>query len=400
MQPIILVINCGSSSLKFALINTANEEQLLSGLAEKLGQTDATITIKHQGEKISKALSQGTHSDALAQIVSYLDTHQLRHTVQAIGHRVVHGGERFKNSVILTAEVITAIEACSHLAPLHNPANIVGIKAAIAAFPDLKQVAVFDTAFHQSIPETAYLYAVPMQWYRDYGVRRYGFHGTSCRYVSAKAAAMLNLPLEHSALICAHLGNGASVTAIRNGQSVDTSMGLTPLEGLVMGTRSGDVDPGLHAFIANTANLTIAQVNAVLNNKSGLLGLSELSNDCRELEEAAQQGHHGAIMALNVFAFRLAKYIGALSTSLPRIDALIFTGGIGENSPYLREKVVARLQILGFMVDMAANAKCMRGHGGVISRSGTPTVLVLNTNEELMIALDTTTLISTKSLAG
>ena len=392
MQPIVLVINCGSSSLKFALINTATEEQMLSGLAEKLGQVGATMTIKHSGEKMTRDLTEGGHSAALQQIVMYLDQHHLRRMVKAVGHRVVHGGEQFKSSVVLSAEVIQAIEACGHLAPLHNPANIIGIQAAIAAFPSLPQVAVFDTAFHQSMPKEAYLYAVPMKWYRDYGVRRYGFHGTSHRYVSEKAADMLNLPLEKSAFICAHLGNGASATAVLNGKSVDTSMGLTPLEGLVMGTRSGDVDPGLHAFISQEANLTLAQVNDLLNKESGLLGLSELSNDCRELEEAANHGHQGAFIALEVFTFRLAKYIAALATSLPRIDALIFTGGIGENSASVREKVLSRLQILNFAIDTKANALCIRGKAGVISQANTPVAMVVNTDEELMIARDTATL--------
>jgi acetate kinase len=392
MQPIVLVINCGSSSLKFALINTTSKKQILSGLAEKLGQSGAMMTIKHQGEKIVEDLAGGAHAAALHHIIAYLDKQGLRHTVKAVGHRVVHGGEQFKSSVVLTPDIIKAIEVCGHLAPLHNPANVVGIKAAMACFPDLAQVAVFDTAFHQTMPKEAYLYAVPMKWYRDYGVRRYGFHGTSHRYVSEKAADMLNLPLEKSAFICAHLGNGASATAVLNGKSVDTSMGLTPLEGLVMGTRSGDVDPGLHAFMVDEANMSIAQVNAALNKESGLLGLSELSNDCRELEAAASQGHPGALLALDIFAFRLAKYIGALATSLPRIDALIFTGGIGENSAAIRAKVLARLHVLGFALDEAANTRCVRGTAGVISQAGTPTAIVVNTDEELVIALDTAAL--------
>lgn len=392
MQPIILVVNCGSSSLKFALINTVTEEQILSGLAEKLGQSGAVLTIKHNGGKTVEDLAGGAHAVALRQIIAYLDKHNLREAIKAVGHRAVHGGERFKSSVLLTADVIKAIEACSHLAPLHNPANLIGIQAAIECFPGLPQVAVFDTAFHQTMPEEAYLYAVPMKWYRDHGVRRYGFHGTSHRFVSEEAAKLLNLPLDNSAFICAHLGNGASAAAVLNGKSIDTSMGLTPLEGLVMGTRSGDVDPGLHAFIAEAANLTIDQVTEALNKESGLLGLSELSNDCRELQEAANQGHKGANIALDVFAFRLAKYIGALATSLPRIDALIFTGGIGENSAEVRAKVLARLKVFGFEVDEAANAKCTRGNAGVITKVGTPTALVVNTNEELMIALDTAAL--------
>jgi acetate kinase len=393
MQSFVLVINCGSSSLKFALINPVTEEQILAGLAERLGQQEASITLKHAEQKITAPMPNSGHSEVLQYIVSYLTQHHLHTLVSAVGHRVVHGGEQFKHSVVLTADVIKAIKACEHLAPLHNPANLIGIQAALAAFPTLTHVAVFDTAFHQSLPQEAYLYAVPMAWYREHGVRRYGFHGTSHRYVSEKAAHILNLPIKNSAFICAHLGNGASATAILNGKSVDTSMGLTPLEGLVMGTRSGDVDPGLHAFIAEAAQLTIVQVNEVLNKESGLFGLSELSNDCRELEEAASQGHQGAIIALEVFAFRLAKYIAALAISLPRIDALIFTGGIGENSSYVRAKVLARLQILGFAVEDTLNTNCIRGKTGIISKANTPIAMVVNTNEEVMIARDTVALV-------
>jgi acetate kinase len=391
-QPIVLVINCGSSSLKFALINTANEEEILSGLAEKLGGAGACVTIKHDGAKIPSDLAGGAHAEALRHIIAYLDEKGLRTSVGAVGHRVVHGGEAFTQSVKITPEVLKAIEAVSHLAPLHNPANLVGIRAAMECFPDLAQVAVFDTAFHQSIPKEAYLYAVPMKWYREYGVRRYGFHGTSHRYVSEEASRVLSLPLDHSAFICAHLGNGASATAVLNGKSVDTTMGLTPLEGLVMGTRSGDVDPGLLPFIGDIAKMDLQQINNALNKESGLLGLSELSNDCRELEQAKAAGHEGATTALDVFVFRLARYIGALAMSLPRIDALIFTGGIGENSATIRAMVADRLGVLGFALDPQANAEKVRGEAGVISKKGTTPMLVINTNEELMIALDTAAL--------
>lgn len=385
----ILVINCGSSSLKFALINPLDEETVLSGLAEKLGQAEAVMTIKYQQEKTELVLSEHTHQAALAEIVVYLEQYDLKRLVTAIGHRVVHGGETFKEAVILNDEIIQEIEACVHLAPLHNPANLLGIKAAMAAFTGITQVAVFDTAFHQTLSEVAYLYAVPMQWYRDYGVRRYGFHGTSHRYVANEAAKMLDIPLAHSAFISVHLGNGASIAAILDGQSVDTSMGMTPLEGLVMGTRSGDVDPGLHAFIAKEANLTIEDVNEILNKQSGLLGVSELSNDCRALEEAANQHHRGALLALDIFAFRVAKYIGAMATSLPRIDALIFTGGIGENSSSVRANVLARLSILGFIEDHKANLACVRGKSGLITIPESTVAVVINTNEELMIAKET-----------
>lgn len=385
----ILVINCGSSSLKFALMNRGNGEMIVSGLAEKLGQADARMSIKNQQEKIEIVLAENTHQAALNQIVTYLEKRDLKQVITAIGHRVVHGGETFQTATLLSDAVIQDIETCSHLAPLHNPANLLGIEAARSAFPDLKQVAIFDTAFHQTMPEIAYLYAVPIDWYLDYGVRRYGFHGTSHRYVTIEAAKWLNQPLKDSAFISVHLGNGASVAAVLNGQSVDTSMGLTPLEGLVMGTRSGDVDPGLHAYIANKADLTLDEINTILNKESGLLGLSGLSNDCRELEAAAQKGHEGALLALNIFAFRVAKYIGALSTSLPRIDALIFTGGIGENAANVRGNILARLHILGFRVDEDLNHQCVKGRAGCITKKDTPCALVINTNEEWMIAQDT-----------
>ena len=390
----ILVINCGSSSLKFALINPIDRETILSGLAEKLGQANAAMTIKHQAQKVELALRDHTHEAALAHLVEYLEQQGLKQSVKAVGHRVVHGGETFKEGVLLTDRIIQEIEACSHLAPLHNPANLLGIKAALTAFSGLRQVAIFDTAFHQTLPEVAYLYAVPMQWYREYGVRRYGFHGTSHRYVAEEAAKSLNISSEQSAFISVHLGNGASVAAILNGQSVDTSMGLTPLEGLLMGTRSGDVDPGLHAFMAKEANLTIEEITEILNKKSGLLGISELSNDCRILEEAASNQHRGAVLALDMFAFRVAKYIGAMAISLPRIDALIFTGGIGENSSFLRAKILTRLSIFGFIEDHEANLSCVRGKAGLITIPESTVALVINTNEELVIAKETAVIAS------
>jgi acetate kinase len=288
--------------------------------------------------------------------------------------------------------VIAEIEACAKLAPLHNPANLLGIRTAIECFPSLKQVVVFDTAFHQTMPEHAYLYAVPMALYREHGVRRYGFHGTSHRYVSAEAAKVLGLPLEHSAIVVAHLGNGASAAAVLNGKSVDTTMGLTPLEGLVMGTRSGDIDPGALAYIGAELGLDLEGVTDLLNKQSGLLGLSELSNDCREIEDAAAEGHKGALLALDVFCYRLAKQIAALTVSLGRLDALVFTGGIGEISSIIRAKVIARLGFLGLTLDAAANNAAVRGKAGKISGQHGPAALVVNTNEELIIALDTAAL--------
>ncbi|GGX91912.1 acetate kinase [Vogesella alkaliphila] len=387
-----LVINCGSSSLKFALIDAASQQTTVTGIAEKLGLADACISFKQDGKKVELTLAQGDHAGAMKAILSYFDERGLTGSVIAIGHRVVHGGETFKQSTLIDDSVIAAIEDCARLAPLHNPAHLLGIRTAMECFPGLPQVAVFDTAFHQSMPEQAYLYAVPMALYREHGVRRYGFHGTSHRYVTAEAAAMLGKPLAESAFVCAHLGNGASVAAVLNGKSVDTSMGLTPLEGLVMGTRSGDIDPGIFGYLAAELNTDVQGVSDILNKQSGLLGLSELSSDCRELEDAAAAGHAGAQIALEVFAYRLAKQIAAMTVALGRLDALLFTGGIGENSPLLRAKVIKLLGFLGLALDPAANDAAFRGKAGRITRDGSTPALVINTNEELMIALDTAAL--------
>jgi acetate kinase len=385
----ILVLNTGSSSLKFSLIQADDQIVIFSGLAEKLGHIDATINFKTGSGKAEIPLSPGNHKQAVAEIFAFVEKKGLTKTLAGIGHRVVHGGEKFKHSTIIDEEVLAVIEACVPFAPLHNPANLVGIRGAMEVAPNLPQVAVFDTAFHQTIPQYAYLYAVPMQWYRDYGVRRYGFHGTSHQYVVQKAAEQLGIPLEDSAFISAHLGNGASATAVLNGRSVDTTMGFTPLEGLVMGTRSGDIDPGLPPYIAQSLGITPEEVVSLLNKKSGLLGLSELSNDMRELTAAAAEGHIGAKAAIEVFVFRLAKAIGALAVSLPRIDAIIFTGGIGENAALVREKVLQRLKVFGFIADAGANAKAVGGKGGEITIMDSPVAIVINTNEEAMIVKQT-----------
>jgi acetate kinase len=313
--------------------------------------------------------------------------------VKAVGHRIVHGGEVFKSTVVITDEVIAEIEKCSKLAPLHNPANLLGLRIATSQFPDLPQVGVFDTSFHQTMPEHAYLYAVPMSLYREHGVRRYGFHGTSYRYITSKASALLGKPLEETAFVCAHLGNGASATAILGGKSVDTTMGLTPLEGSVMGTRSGDIDPGVIGYLGSELGLDVAGVMDILNKKSGLLGLSEISSDCRELQEAAAAGDKAAELALEIFSYRLAKHIAALTVGLGRLDALLLTGGIGENSAYVRAKVIKRLGFLGLTLDEEANKACTRGKAGPITVEGSVPALVINTDEELMIALDTATLV-------
>lgn len=393
-SPLTLVINCGSSSLKFALFDSDRPDVLMSGLAERLSTAEAQIRFDLGGERIKtplagRGLEPAGHHDALNALIAFLDKSQWLSRIGAVGHRVVHGGERFTGSVAITPEVLSDIAACSELAPLHNPANLIGVRAALAALPHARQVAVFDTAFHQTMPPEAYLYALPQSYRRDFGVRRYGFHGTSHRFVARRAIDWLNLDPADSGLVVLHLGNGGSGTAVRNGASIDTTMGLTPLEGLVMGTRCGDVDPGALLYIARRAKLDIDGLDDLLNKESGLLGLSELSNDCRTLEAAAKDGHPGAKVALEVFTYRIAKTVGALAIALPRLDAVVFTGGIGENSAGVRKAVVNRLGSLGLTLDEAANETTTGGVTGVISRSVRPCALVMPTDEERMIACDT-----------
>ena len=389
-----LVLNCGSSSLKFALLDPDTRELQLSGLAERLGTDGASLRLDREGERRTLDLEGGAHAAALERLLAELADLGLPGGVAAVGHRVVHGGERFSAPALITPEVMEAIRACVPLAPLHNPANIAGIEAAQAAFPDVPQVAVFDTAFHQTMPPVAYRYAVPEAWYRQYGVRRYGFHGTSHAYVAQEAAGMLGRPLEDLRLVTAHLGNGSSVCAVAGGRSVDTSMGLTPLEGLVMGTRSGDVDPGMHDYVARQTGLSLSEITGALNRESGLLGLSDLASDMRELEEAAGRGHEGARLALDVFVYRLAGTVARMAAALGGLDGLVFTGGIGENSALVRAQTLERLGFLGFDLDEAANAAAVRGRSGPVTRAGTLPALVVNTNEELMIARQTREVVS------
>jgi acetate kinase len=383
----VLVLNCGSSSLKFALVDPLSRVTLLSGLAERLFEPEASLTVRDADKTVTKLEAQG-HQAALQGILLALETRGIT-DISSVGHRVVHGGERFKTAMRIMPEVLRGIEACVPLAPLHNPANLLGIHGAMKSFPNLKHVAVFDTAFHQTMPERAYRYAIPNQLYLEHGVRRYGFHGTSHQFVTAQAAKILGVPLERSAFVSAHLGNGCSLAAVLNGRSVDTSMGLTPLEGLVMGTRSGDVDPGLHGFLGAQLGWSLEKITSVLNRESGLLGLSGLSNDCRELQEAAQNSHEGAQLALEVFCYRLAKGIAAMSVALGKLDALIFTGGIGENSVFVRAKTLESLGVLGLHLDAPRNALAVGGKSGKISEDGRTVALVVPTNEELMIALET-----------
>ncbi|NRA55571.1 MAG: acetate kinase [Gammaproteobacteria bacterium] len=393
---LVFVLNCGSSSLKFALVDSKTEQQILSGLADSLGSDSPFIKIKYNGNKETIKLGAGAmHQSAIDTLVAQLKEYGLDDRIVAVGHRVVHGGEKFKTSALINPEIIAEIEQVSQLAPLHNPANIVGINAAILAFPTLPQVAVFDTAYHQTIPAHAYLYALPYELYKKNGIRRYGFHGTSHFYISGQAAKMLNKPVNQTNIICAHLGNGASVTAIANGLSVDTSMGFTPLEGLVMGTRCGDLDPAINNYLIEQLNYDQSQVTELFNKKSGLLGISELSNDCRLIEEAAEQGHAGAQLALDIFCYRLAKYIASYTVPLGELDAVVFTGGIGENSDVIRAKVLSLLKIFGFTVDKQANLDARFGNAGFINGPTGPKAIVIPTDEELVIAQDAISLIAT-----
>ena len=396
---LVLVLNCGSSSLKFAIIDAQSGDEQISGLAECFGLEDSRIKWKFNGGKNEAKLGAFTaHREAVEFIVNKIlaTQPQLAAQIKAIGHRIVHGGEKFTRSVVITPEVIQGIEDCASLAPLHNPAHLIGIRAAIASFPDLPQVAVFDTAFHQSMPEKAYVYALPYKLYREHGIRRYGMHGTSHLFVSREAAKVLGKDIKDTNVICAHLGNGASVTAIKAGKSVDTSMGLTPLEGLVMGTRCGDLDPSIIFHLVKQLGYTLDEVNNLLNKQSGLLGISELTNDCRGIEEGYQDGHKGATLALDIFCYRLAKYIASYTVPLGRLDAIIFTGGIGENSDLIREKVLNLLEIFNFNVDDTLNKAARFGQQGIITKAGSTVAIVIPTNEEWVIAEDAIKLITAK----
>lgn len=388
----ILVINCGSSSIKFALVNEAQDTFLVSGLAERLGSPEAVLHWQQEATRDSLVLPGADHRLALSHLLPIVQR-AATGELHGIGHRVVHGGEHFSGACRLDVASLQLIRQIAPLAPLHNPANLQGIEAAMKLFPELVHVAVFDTAFHQTLPEHAYRYAVPQALYAEHGVRRYGFHGTSHRYVSQHAAQLSGLAYDASSWLVAHLGNGSSTCAVENGHSRDTSMGLTPLEGLVMGTRSGDVDPNLHSHLARTLGWSLERIDTLLNKESGLLGLSGLSNDMRTLEQAREQGHAGATLAIEVFCYRLAKSLAAMSCALQRLDGLIFTGGIGENSPLVRSKTLAHLALLGLKLDAEANARCVRGVGGAIHSDGSPRVLVVPTNEERQIALDTLALL-------
>ncbi|EQB9035846.1 acetate/propionate family kinase [Vibrio cholerae] len=385
----VLVINSGSSSLKFAVIDSQTGEALISGLGECFGMPEAVISWKYQGEKTEEAITAADHhhQHAINRIVGLMESLGFAQDLVAVGHRIVHGGEKFTSTVRIDEEVLAEIESLSDLAPLHNPAGAKGIQAAMAAFPSLPQFAVFDTAFHQTMPKKAFTGAISHELYKQYGIRRYGFHGTSHYYVSREAAKMLNKPVEQASFISVHLGNGASVCAISNGQSVDTSMGFTPLAGLMMGTRSGDLDPGIIEFLMKKG-WSQEKVFETLNKKSGFLGVSGLTSDARGILEAMENGHEGAKLAFEVFTYRVAKYIGSYLIPLDHLDAIIFTGGIGENSLPIRREILGNLKLLGFVEDEKGNEAARFGKAGIIAKSEllNAVAMVIPTNEEFVIA--------------
>lgn len=393
----VLVINCGSSSLKYQLIDSESEEVLAKGLCERIGIDGRLVYQKAGLDKEITEAEMPTHKQAIQMVLDALVNEKTGaikslSEIDAVGHRVVHGGEKFASSTVLTPEVLKAIEECNDLAPLHNPANLIGIDACRELMPDVPMVGVFDTAFHQTMPKKAYLYGLPYEYYEKYKVRRYGFHGTSHSFVSKRTAEFLGMDLNNSKIIVAHLGNGASVSAVLNGKCVDTSMGLTPLEGLVMGTRSGDIDPAIMEFIAKKENLDIEGVMNVLNKKSGVQGLSRLSSDFRDLEAGYNEGNELAMNAIEVFAYRVAKYIGSYAAAMNGVDAIAFTAGIGENTELVRGKILAYLEYLGITVDKEANK--VHGEERVISTADSKVkVCVIPTNEELAIARETVALV-------
>ncbi|WP_017220530.1 acetate/propionate family kinase [Moritella dasanensis] len=383
----VLVINSGSSSLKFALIDSNTGDTVLNGLGECFGLPEAAVSWKYEGQKSEEAIAaEGNHHElAIKRIVVLIESLGFTSQIVAVGHRVVHGGEKFTSTVRIDESVLNEIRNLSDLAPLHNPAAAKGIEAAMHAFPSLPQFAVFDTAFHQTMPAKAFTGAISHKLYKDYGIRRYGFHGTSHYFVSREAAKMINKPIEESSFISVHLGNGASVCAIRDGQSVDTSMGFTPLAGLMMGTRCGDLDPSIIEFLLKKG-WSQDEVFKELNTNSGFMGVSGLTSDCRGIIDAMEQGHKGATLAFQVFTYRVAKYIASYMVSLESLDGIIFTGGIGENALPIRSEVLSYLKIFGYKEDLKANEKARFGTGGLITEVGTPAVMVIPTNEEFVIA--------------
>ncbi len=395
----VFVLNCGSSSFKYQLLDMTDERRVASGVVERIGMDDSVLAYEPAGGEKTKETGQiANHEIAIKKVLDKLVDPNIGvikslSDIGAIGHRVVHGGEKFSGSVLITDPVIAALKQNIPLAPLHNPPNITGIEAMQKALPGTPNVGVFDTSFHASMPPESYIYALPYEWYEQYHVRRYGFHGTSHRFVSERAAQMLGIPSAQFNCITCHMGNGSSITAVRNGKSYDTSMGMTPLEGLVMGTRCGDVDAGIPSYLAANVGFSFADIDNAFNKKSGLLGISGVSSDMRDLQKAAAEGNARARLALDVLCHRVLKYIGAYAVELGRVDAIILTGGIGENDTLFRAAVVERLTILGIKLDAEANKA--RGAEVVISTADSAIkVLVVPTNEELVIARDTRDIVS------
>ena len=395
----ILVINCGSSSLKYQLINSESEEVLAKGLCERIGIEGSGITHQPAGkEKVTTKVDMPDHTTAVKLVIEKLTDKEVGvigslDEIDAVGHRIVHGGERFASSVIITEEVLEKVEECNDLAPLHNPANLVGINSCKEVMPDVPMVGVFDTAFHQTMPKKAYMYGLPYEYYEKYKVRRYGFHGTSHDFVSKRAAEILGKDIRDLKIIVCHLGNGASVSAVKNGESVDTSMGLTPLEGLIMGTRSGDMDPAIVTFLAEKENIEAEEVINICNKKSGILGLSGgLSSDFRDLAQAAAEGNAQAEDALEAYAYRVGKYIGAYAAAMNGVDAIVFTAGAGENNAEVRRLIGQYIGFLGTNIDEEKNK--IRGEEIILSdEDARVTTMVIPTNEELAIARETVRLI-------
>ena len=394
----VLVINCGSSSLKFQLIDSDTEEVLAKGLCERIGIDGGMVTYQPEGkDKIKKQADMPDHTEAVKLVIeSLIDKENgvisSLDEIGAVGHRIVHGGESFSSATIIDEKVIKAIEECNDLAPLHNPANLIGIRSCQKIMPNVPMVAVFDTAFHQTMPKKAYLYGIPYEYYKKYKVRRYGFHGTSHEFVSKRAAEFLGRDINDLKIIVCHLGNGASISAVKNGKCVDTSMGLTPLEGLFMGTRSGNLDPAILQFISNKEKLTIDEMLNILNKKSGVLGMSGVSSDFRDLGEAAHEGNEQAKTTLEAYSYRVAKYIGSYAAAMNGVDAIVFTAGVGENNIEVRQMIGEYLGYLGTGVDKDKNN--IRGEEAVISPDGAKvSVLVIPTNEELAIARETVKLV-------
>lgn len=391
----ILVLNCGSSSVKYKLIELSGNEQyiLAEGGVEKVGLPDSFLKFKYNGEKVTINASMPNHNVAIRIILDNLTSEKYGciknfDEIEAVGHRLVHGGEKFNSSVLINDEVIAKVKECYDLAPLHNPVNIAGVDAISEILPDVPQVGVFDTAFHQTMPSYAYMYGLPYEMYEKYGVRRYGFHGTSHRYVSRRACEFLGLEYEKQRIITCHIGNGGSITAIKDGKSVDTSMGMTPVEGLIMGTRCGDVDPGALLYIQQKEHLDHEGMQALINKKSGVAGLTGVSSDMRDIEKAVVEGNERAIMALNMYEYRITKYIGAYTAALGGVDVIVFTGGVGENQTGTRERICKQLAFLGIEFDVEKNKT--RGEEIELSTPNSKVrVVVIPTDEEYMIARDT-----------